>query len=69
MTPEPDRPPSATTLILAAMRAAGVAIDEEVLARVLPLVEAQLADAPLLIRAAHPALEPMSHPSIGGVRP
>ena len=48
--------------VIAAMRLAGVAVDEDTLARVLPLAETALADGPRLSRAAVPGLEPLAHP-------
>lgn len=44
------------------MRVAGVAIDDETLAHLIPLVETSLADWPLLTRAALAKLEPMAGP-------
>jgi hypothetical protein len=56
-----DRP-SLREFLAAAIRLAGVAIDDEGLAHAVPLVEAVLADWPLLTRAASSRLEPMSSP-------
>ena len=55
--------PSARAFVIAAMRLAGVAVDEDTLARVLPLAETALADGPRLSRAAAPGLEPLAHPA------
>ena len=57
-----DGPP-VRAFVIAAMRLAGVAADEDTLARVLPLAETALADGPRLSRAAAPALEPLAHPT------
>lgn len=54
--------PSVREFLTTAMRLAGVAIDDESLAHLLPLVEASLADWPLLTRAAPSRLEPMGSP-------
>jgi hypothetical protein len=54
--------PSVSAFVTAAMRLAGVAADEDTLARVLPLVETALADGPRLNRAAASTLEPLAHP-------
>jgi len=53
---------SLRAFVTAAMRLAGVAVDEERLARVLPLVETTLADGPRLSRAVASTLEPLAHP-------
>lgn len=60
---------SVRAFAIAAMRLAGVPADEDILVRVLPLVEAALADGPLLARAAGAMLEPLSHPAAAGPRP
>lgn len=56
-----DRP-SVSAFVTAAMRLAGVAADEDTLARVLPLADTALADGPRLNRAAASTLEPLAHP-------
>ena len=54
--------PSVRAFVTAAMRLAGVAVDEDTLARVLPLAATALADGPRLNRAAASTLEPLAHP-------
>ena len=54
--------PTVRVFVIAAMRLAGVAVDEDTLARVLPLAETALADGPRLSRVAAPGLEPLAHP-------
>ena len=54
--------PSVKAFVIAATRLAGVAVDDETLARVLPLAETALADGPRLNRAAASTLEPLAHP-------
>lgn len=54
--------PSVREFLTTAMRVAGVAIDDETLAHLIPLVETSLADWPLLTRAALAKLEPMAGP-------
>jgi hypothetical protein len=54
--------PSVRAFVIAAMRLAGVAVDEDTLARVLPIAEATLADGPRLSHAAGSGLEPLAHP-------
>lgn len=61
--------PSVRAFVIAAMRLAGVAVDEETLARVLPLAETALADGLRLSRAAVPELEPLAHPGRPVARP
>ena len=58
--------PSVKAFVIAAMRLAGVAVDGEALARVLPLVETALADGPRLSRATASTLEPLAHPGRPG---
>ena len=53
--------PAVREFVSAAMRLAGVAADEDTLARVLPLVETALADGPRLSRLSS-GLEPLAHP-------
>jgi hypothetical protein len=55
--------PSVKAFVIAAMRLAGVAVDEDTLARVLPLAETMLADGPRLSRAVAAGLEPLAHPA------
>jgi hypothetical protein len=54
---------SVRAFVLAAMRLAGIAVDEDTLARVLPLAEAALADCRRLSRAVAPDQEPLAHPA------
>ena len=58
--------PSVKAFVVAAMRLAGVAADDETLARVLLLAETALADGPRLNRAAASTLEPLAHPGRPG---
>jgi hypothetical protein len=62
----PVNGPAVRALVTAAMRLSGVEPDEETLARVLPLVQAALADGPRLRRAAAAPLEPLAHPGRPG---
>lgn len=59
MTARAQDDPSIGNLLIAIMSPAGVTIDDESLARLIPLVERSLADWPALTRAASPSLEPM----------
>lgn len=59
--------PWVKAFVIAAMRLAGVAADDETLARVLPLAETALADGLCLNRAAASTLEPLAHPGRPGV--
>ncbi len=59
MTVRAQDDPSIGNLLIAMMSSAGVTIDDESLARLIPLVERSLADWPPLTRAASPSLEPM----------